>query len=379
MIKIQKIKMKKIKVVLGMSGGVDSSTAAILLQKNNYEVHGVFMQNWDDKDAICSAEDDFVDALSVANQLKIPLKKIDYIREYKDRVFAQFLKDHNKGYTPNPDILCNREIKFDVLKQRAEKIGAQFIATGHYAQKIENKNGTYQLTVPKDKQKDQTYFLYQISQSDLKKVIFPLGEYSKKEVRKVAEKNGLINSNKKDSTGICFIGERKYNNFVGQFIELKRGNIIDLNGKRVGRHNGHMFFTIGQRKGLGIGATKGPADKPWYVVHKNIQTNEVLVAQGKDNDALYSDCAQIEKINWISVAPQNNQNLFAKVRYREKSLSCTIRIINNDTVNVYFSKPCRAITLGQSIVFYSEEGFCLGGGIIKKRSVPSLNLTIDEK
>ncbi len=375
MIKIQKIKMKKIKVVLGMSGGVDSSAAAILLQKNNYEVHGVFMQNWDDKDAICSAEDDFVDALSVANQLKIPLTKIDYIREYKDRVFAQFLKDHNKGYTPNPDILCNREIKFDVLKQHAEKIGAQFIATGHYAQKIENNDGLYQLAIPKDREKDQTYFLYQISQSDLKKVIFPLAQYNKNEVRKIAEQNGFINSRKKDSTGICFIGERKYNDFVGQFIHSPRGNILTTDGEIIGSHSGHIFFTIGQRKGLKIGARKGGNDKPWYVVDKNINDNEIIVAQGKDNKFLLSDAASVKSLNWINAEPKSGAILNAKVRYREKSIICKL-LSKQNLLIVEFEEPCRAITPGQSIVFYSDEGFCLGGGIIDKRSVPSLNLSL---
>ena len=375
MIKIQKIKMKKIKVVLGMSGGVDSSAAAILLQKKNYEVHGVFMQNWDDRDAICSAEDDFVDALSVANQLNIPLKKIDYIQKYKNRVFTQFLEDHKRGYTPNPDVLCNREIKFDVLKQHADKVGAQFIATGHYAQKIKNSDGVYQLAIPKDRQKDQTYFLYQISQSDLKKVIFPLDKYNKKEVRKIAEQNGLINSRKKDSTGICFIGERKYNDFVGQFIHSTKGNIVTTDGEIIGSHNGHIFFTIGQRKGLKIGARKGGADKPWYVVHKNINDNEIIVAQGKDNKFLLSDEASVKSLNWINTEPKSGSILYAKVRYREKSIPCKLLSRKNLFI-VKFEKPCRAITPGQSIVFYNDEGFCLGGGIIDKRSVPSLNLSL---
>jgi tRNA-specific 2-thiouridylase len=375
MIKIQKIKMKKIKVVLGMSGGVDSSAAAILLQKKNYEVHGVFMQNWDDRDAICSAEDDFVDALSVANQLNIPLKKIDYIQKYKNRVFTQFLEDHKRGYTPNPDVLCNREIKFDVLKQHADKVGAQFIATGHYAQKIKNSDGVYQLAIPKDSQKDQTYFLYQISQSDLKKVIFPLDKYNKKEVRKIAEQNGLINSRKKDSTGICFIGERKYNDFVGQFIHSTKGNIVTTDGEIIGSHNGHIFFTIGQRKGLKIGARKGGADKPWYVVHKNINDNEIIVAQGKDNKFLLSDEASVKSLNWINTEPKSGSILYAKVRYREKSIPCKL-LSRKNLLIVKFEKPCRAITPGQSIVFYNDEGFCLGGGIIDKRSVPSLNLSL---
>ena len=245
--------MKKGKIVLGMSGGVDSSVAAVLLQKDGYDVHGVFMKNWDDKHAICSAEDDYADALSVCKKLNIPLKKIDYTDQYKDKVFKQFLDDHVHGLTPNPDILCNKEIKFEVFQNYANEIGAAKIATGHYADKYDDSSTCY-LKKATDLSKDQSYFLHQLGQSELKGTIFPLGKILKKDVRIIAKKYSLINYNKKDSTGICFIGERKYNDFVGKYLTVEKGNIQSLDGEILGTHNGHIYFTIGQRKGLGIGA-----------------------------------------------------------------------------------------------------------------------------
>ena len=252
-------------------GGVDSSVAALLLQRDGYDVEGVFMKNWDDKHAICSAEDDYADALSVSKKLNIPLHKIDYTKSYKNKVFKQFLDDHLGGFTPNPDVLCNKEIKFEVFQKYAKKLNAK----KNWQQVIMLKktiiNSINYLEKATDQSKDQSYFLYQLGQKELKNTIFPLGEIQKKEVRKIAKEYGLINYNKKDSTGICFIGERKYNDFVGQYINAKKGKIVSIDGDVLGTHNGHIYFTIGQRKGLGIGAKLSAEDKPWYVVKKDIK------------------------------------------------------------------------------------------------------------
>mgnify|MGYP001272548833 CR=1 FL=1 len=280
--------MKKEKIVLGMSGGVDSSVAALLLKKKGFEVCGVFMKNWDDENAICSAEDDYADALSVCNQLKISLKKINYTKEYKERVFNQFLDDHQNGFTPNPDVLCNKEIKFDVFQKYAKEIGASKIASGHYA-KIVKADEKFFICKAIDSSKDQSYFLYQLTSQILESVVFPLGDVLKKDIRKIAQENNLINASKKDSTGICFIGDRQYNNFVRQFLKSNKGKIVTVDGEEIGTHNGHMYFTVGQRKGLGIGARESAFDQPWYVVNKDIDNNIVYVAQGSEHPALFSD------------------------------------------------------------------------------------------
>ncbi len=370
--------MKKGKIVLGMSGGVDSSVAALLLQKDGYDVEGVFMKNWDDKHAICSAEDDYADALSVSKKLNIPLHKIDYTKSYKNKVFKQFLDDHLEGLTPNPDVLCNKEIKFEVFQKYAKKLNANKIATGHYAKKTIINSINY-LEKATDQSKDQSYFLYQLGQKELKNAIFPLGEIQKKEVRKIAKQNGLINHNKKDSTGICFIGERKYNDFVGQYIDTKKGEIISIDGDVLGTHNGHIYFTIGQRKGLGIGARLSAADKPWYVVKKDIKKNIVFVAQGKNHPALFSKKIIVNNINWISQKPTHfPKQLYAKVRYRDNDKACSVFCLNQNSYLVKFKAKQKAITPGQSIVFYNKNNICVGGGIISKRDIPFLNKTLDE-
>lgn len=368
--------MKKGKIVLGMSGGVDSSVAALLLQKKGYDVHGIFMKNWDDKNAICNAEDDYADAASVCDFLNIPLTKINYTKEYKDRVFSQFLKDHELGLTPNPDVLCNKEIKFDVLQKFAEKIGAKKIASGHYAN-ISTKNDKLFIYKAKDKLKDQSYFLYQLTGDILKKLEFPLGNLYKSEVRKIAITNKLVNAKKKDSTGICFIGDRQYNSFVEQFIDKKEGHIISIDGELMGKHNGHMFFTVGQRKGLGIGAKKSAFDLPWYVVNKDIRKNIVYVTQGGEHPALFSDKV-IAKSIFLNENIKNELPLscFAKVRYRDDDQPCQIVSLNNDQCYIKFNEKIKAITKGQSIVLYDSCGKCIGGGIIKKRNIPFLNKEI---
>ncbi len=310
--------MKKEKIVLGISGGVDSSVAALLLQKDGYDVHGVFMKNWDDKHAICSAEDDYADAVSVCKKLDISLKKIDYTDEYKDKVFKQFLDDHINGFTPNPDVLCNKEIKFEVFQNYAQEIGATKIATGHYADHYKSGSNCY-LKKAKDKSKDQSYFLHQLGQSELENTIFPLGKILKKEVRNIAKKYSLVNHNKKDSTGICFIGERKYNDFVGEHLSSEKGEIQSLDGEILGKHNGHIYFTIGQRKGLGIGARFSAEDKPWYVAKKDIKNNIVFVVQGEDHPALFSKTIIAKNINWINKKPKIlPKKYYAKVRKKSK-------------------------------------------------------------
>ena len=368
--------MKKEKIVLGISGGVDSSVAALLLQKDGYDVHGVFMKNWDDKHAICSAEDDYADALSVCKKLDIPLKKIDYTSQYKDKVFKQFLDDHVHGLTPNPDILCNKEIKFEVFQNYAKEIGATKIATGHYADKHTTHTTCY-LKKATDASKDQTYFLHQLGQSELKDTIFPLGKILKKDVRTIAKKHALINYNKKDSTGICFIGERKYNDFVGKYLTIEKGIIQSIDGEILGNHDGHIYFTIGQRRGLGIGARFSAEDKPWYVVKKDIQRNIVFVAQGENHPALFSKTIIVEHINWINNKPTAfPKDYYAKVRYRDEDKLCTISYLDNNTYCVEFASEQKAITPGQSIVLYNKENVCIGGGIIAKRDIPFLKETV---
>jgi len=370
--------MKKEKIVLGMSGGVDSSVAAFLLQNKGFEVHGIFMKNWDDKNAICNAEDDYADALNVCNQLNISLKKINYTKEYKKRVFNQFLEDHKNGLTPNPDVLCNKEIKFEVFQKYAKDLKAKKIATGHYANR-KKVDSIHYLQKANDLSKDQSYFLYQLGQKELENTIFPLGDILKKDVRKIAKENGLINHNKKDSTGICFIGERKYNDFVGQYLKTNKGDIISTDGEKLGKHNGHIYFTIGQRKGLGIGARFTSEDKPWYVVKKDIKKNIVFVAQGEDNPALFSKQVIAKNVNWISKMPKKYPiKLYAKVRYRDNDKICSVFYLKENLYLVKFESEQKAITPGQSIVFYDKSGICYGGGIISKRDIPFLEEKLDE-
>ena len=369
--------MKKEKIVLGMSGGVDSSVAALLLKEKGYDVHAIFMKNWDDKHAICNSEDDFADASSVCKALDIKLKKINYTKEYKNRVFNKFIQDHVEGFTPNPDVLCNREIKFDVFRNYAKEIGADKIASGHYARVVE-QNNSYFIKKAKDKNKDQSYFLYQLDGEIIKNLELPLGEINKGEVRKIAEENSLATFEKKDSTGICFIGERKYNDFVGQFFKSKKGKIITVDGEDIGTHNGHMYFTVGQRKGLGIGAKNSAFDKPWYVFKKDIEKNIVYVAQGSEHPALFSDELIADNMFWNI----NSDKIFqlkckAKVRYRDVDHSCKILSLNENGCYVKFDNKIKAITCGQSIVLYDKNDVCIGGGIIRKRNVPFLGEEIN--
>lgn len=352
-------------VVVGMSGGVDSSVTAALLKRQGYNVIGLFMKNWEeaDENGVCRSAKDFDDVRQVCDLLDIPYYAVNFVKDYWDQVFTQFVEDFKKGLTPNPDILCNREIKFKVFLDKALELGAHFLATGHYCQNI-YKTGSHSLQKAVDDQKDQTYFLYTLKQDILKKVLFPIGHLQKNEVRKLAREYGLATSEKKDSTGICFIGERHFRTFLNQYIAAQPGDFETLQGKIVGRHMGAAFYTLGQRKGLGIG---GPGEA-WFVVKKDIQRNIVFVEQGSDHPALY--CKELEAIDlsWIGDGPTQLPFVCnSKVRYRQTDQPCIIQYLDEKRIHVTFPIPQRAVTPGQSIVFY-EGNTCLGGAVIKNAS-----------
>ena len=352
-------------VVVGMSGGVDSSVAAYLLQKQGYKVQGLFMQNWQNEPGeVCTSEIDFADASKVCDQLNIPLHKANFSDEYWDRVFKEFLSEHEKGRTPNPDILCNREIKFKSFLDYAIKIGADHIATGHYA-RLDHKRDHSILKRSKDLNKDQTYFLHEVSGKEFAKCIFPLEGLTKFEVREIAEKNNFINHDKKDSVGICFVGERNLKDFLKRFIQFESGNIKDSEGNILGAHPGALLFTQGQRQGLNVGGVKDKPELPWYVYDKSIELNEVYVCQGEFNDLLLSDGLLMEEMKWInkSVVPKQ-LDCEVQVRHRGKPVSCVAHFTDKG-VELSFSEKIRAIAPGQSAVLYKNNE-CLGGGIIAK-------------
>ncbi len=353
------------KVVVGMSGGVDSSVVALILKLQGYQVIGLFMKNWDEIDQAgnCSADSDYQDVIKVCERLDVPYYSVNFVKEYWDNVFASFLAEYKEGHTPNPDILCNREIKFKVFFEKAMLLGADFLATGHYCQ-ITNQNGYPELVKGKDAGKDQTYFLYAINAEVLNKVLFPIGHLEKKLVRKLATEFNLATMSKKDSTGICFIGERPFKEFLSQYIKSTKGNFVDLNGKKLGLHDGVCFYTLGQRKGLGVG---GPGE-PWFVVKKDMAKNEVTLVQGESHPAMFADGLEAVELNWITPLSTLSFPLkcTAKVRYRQEDHPCTVDLIDNK-IKVIFDEPQRAITTRQSVVLYSGE-VCLGGGIIQEVS-----------
>ena len=342
-------------VVVGMSGGVDSSVTALITKLMGYKVIALFMKNWDEvtEEGICPADHDYQDVIKVSERLEIPYYSVNFVKEYWDGVFAEFLNDYKNGHTPNPDVLCNREIKFKVFYQRARLLGADFLATGHYCQLDNGK-----LAKAVDQNKDQTYFLYAVQKDVFKNVLFPIGHLPKPKVRELATRFDLATSSKKDSTGICFIGERNFKNFLSQYIESKKGNFIDLNGKVLGVHDGVCFYTLGQRKGMGIG---GPGEA-WFVVGKNNSRNEVVLAQGQDHAALYAEGLTAIELNWLGEAPQGTFRAAAKVRYRQTEEPCTVTV-EGERVKVIFDRPQRSMTPRQSVVFY-QDNICLGGGII---------------
>ena len=353
------------KIVVGISGGVDSSVAAYLLKKQGHEVIGLFMINWEEKNGACTAEEDYEDVKRVCNKLGIPYFSVNYAKEYYQRVFKYFLEEYKAGRTPNPDVLCNREIKFGPFLDKALALGADMIATGHYAKKIE-KDGKFYLAKADDLNKDQSYFLNQLSQYQLSKVLFPLAEISKPQVREIAKKLELSTASKKDSTGICFIGERNFKKFLSEFLPAQPGEIVDTQGKVVGKHDGLMYYTLGQRRGLNIGGLKGGNGQRWFVLEKDLQNNRLIVSQGED-ELLFSDGLIATDMNWIPERPNQEEFVcFAKFRYRQPDQKVKVKITGETTIQVDFDQKQRAITPGQFVVLYDNQGLCLGGGIIDR-------------
>ena len=351
------------RVVVGISGGVDSSVAAYLLKQQGHDVIGLFMVNWEESDGSCTAETDFEDVKRVCSKLGVPYFSVNYSKQYYDRVFTYFLEEHKKGRTPNPDVLCNREIKFGPFLEQAKKLGADMIATGHYAKKIE-KDGKFYLAKAADESKDQSYFLNQLSQSQLASVLFPLADIKKSEVRQIAKELGLSTAEKKDSTGICFIGERNFKNFLKNYLPAQPGDIVDLDGNKLGRHDGVMFYTLGQRRGLNIGGQAGRENGRWFVVKKDMQKNELIVSQG-EGEELYSKGLYASGMNFIPEPPKQKQfDCFVKVRYRQPDQKAKVSIIDDEHIKIDFDQPQRAVAPGQFAVLYDENGICLGGGTI---------------
>ena len=351
------------KVVVGMSGGVDSSVAALLLKREGHEVLGLFMKNWGEDDEYCRARQDFVDAASAADVMGIDLEAVDFSAEYKDRVFADFLREYAAGRTPNPDVLCNAEIKFRAFLDHAMRLGAEGVATGHYAQ-VKKSNGQIQLLRGSDASKDQSYFLHRLTQEQLARVMFPVGGLRKTEVRRIALEAGLPNHAKKDSTGICFIGERPFREFLNRYLPRTPGRIVDEKGRAVGEHIGLAFYTIGQRKGIGIGGLAKMSGEAWYVAGKRLEANELVVVQGHDHPLLMNRSLEAADASWIAgAAPPAPSAHTAKTRYRQADASCTLSSVLESGIRVDFDAPQWAVTPGQSVVLYDGE-ICLGGGII---------------
>ena len=357
--------MTKKRVVVGLSGGVDSSVSALLLKEQGYDVVGVFMKNWDDESdsGVCTATEDFEDASKIADQIGIPIYSVNFEKEYWDRVFTYFLDEYKNGRTPNPDIMCNKEVKFKAFLDYAMGLNADYIAMGHYAQTVTDEDGTVHLLRGADDNKDQTYFLNALSQDQLKRALFPIGHLQKSEVREIAEKAGLATAKKKDSTGICFIGERNFKQFLSEFLPAQPGKMMTPSGEVKGDHAGLMYYTIGQRSGLGIGGD-GKSNDPWFVVGKDMATNTLYVDQGYHNEALYADMLEASDLSWI--APNNHGDEFhctAKFRYRQTDVGVTVKVKDDNKVDVIFDEPVRAITPGQGVVFYDGDE-CLGGATI---------------
>ncbi|HET7766724.1 MAG TPA: tRNA 2-thiouridine(34) synthase MnmA [Burkholderiales bacterium] len=354
------------RIVVGMSGGVDSSVAALLLKRQGYEVVGLFMKNWedDDDDEYCSTRQDLVDCASVAEVIGIDLEVVNFSAEYKERVFSAFLAEYSAGRTPNPDVLCNAEIKFKAFLDHAMKLGAKRIATGHYA-RLREIGGRFELLKARDLSKDQSYFLHRLDQAQLSRVLFPLGELKKTEVRRIAQEAGLHNFAKRDSTGICFIGERPFRAFLNRYLPTKPGRMRTPEGRTVGEHVGLSFYTIGQRKGIGIGGTRNTAAEPWYVCGKDLERNELIVVQGRDHPLLLSRRLRAEDLAWVSgEAPKSGESCGAKTRYRQAEAVCRVRSAGEDGLEVEFADPQWAVTPGQSVVLYRDDA-CLGGGVIQ--------------
>jgi tRNA-specific 2-thiouridylase len=363
--------MKPQRVVVGLSGGVDSAVSAHLLKAMGHEVIGIFMKNWedDDDDEYCSSRQDFLDAASVADVLGIEIEHVNFAAEYKDRVFAEFLREYQAGRTPNPDVLCNAEIKFKAFLDHAMRLGADKIATGHYA-RVREHEGSFQLLKGLDPLKDQSYFLHRLNQSQLAKTLFPVGELPKTEVRRIAAEIGLPNAKKKDSTGICFIGERPFREFLNRYLANTPGPIKDDRGRTIGEHVGLSFYTLGQRKGIGIGGLKergaakgGSEHEPWFVARKDMATNTLYAVQGHDHPWLLSPALHAEDASWVAGEPPAAGAYGAKARYRQADAACTFEADGPKAFSLRFGEPQWAVTPGQSAVLYDGE-VCLGGGVI---------------
>lgn len=349
------------RVVVGMSGGVDSSVAAYLLKEQGYEVIGIFMKNWDDTDesGVCTATEDYNDVIRVCNQIGIPYYAVNFEKQYWDKVFTYFLEEYKAGRTPNPDVMCNKEIKFKAFLEHALSLGADYLATGHYA-RVEVREDEYKMLRGVDSNKDQTYFLNTLGQEQLSRTMFPIGDIPKKEVREIALNAGLATASKKDSTGICFIGERNFKEFLSQFLPAKKGEMQTLEGEVKGMHDGLMYYTLGQRHGLGIGGS----GEPWFVVGKNLETNVLTVAQGFHHPSLYSEGLLATDVSWVSnKKPSDSFHCIAKFRYRQPDKGVTVQIKEDGDLEVIFDEPQRAITPGQAVVFYNDDE-CLGGATI---------------
>jgi tRNA-specific 2-thiouridylase len=354
------------RIIVGLSGGVDSAVAALLLKETGHQVTAVFMKNWDEDDVAghCPAEADLADAREVCDIVDIELKTVSFSTEYWDRVFVQFLEEYRAGRTPNPDIVCNREIKFRAFLDYCFDLGADAIATGHYA-RLDN-DGCFRLLRGKDRNKDQTYFLHTLDQSQLARTRFPIGHLDKQRVREIAKENGFPNHAKKDSTGICFIGERRFSDFLAQYLPGKPGEIRTLDDELVGMHQGLVFYTLGQRHGLGIGGQRDAGGAPWYVVRKELDSNVLRVVQGVDHPALFSETLVARQPHWISGSlPELPLSCTARIRHRQEDQPCLVSAGSNNDCLVEFHQPQRAVTPGQSVVFYDGEE-CLGGGIIER-------------
>ena len=357
----------KHRIVLGLSGGVDSAVAAWLLKREGHEVIGVFMKNWedDDTDEYCTSREDLVDAVAVADVIGIEVEVVNFAREYRERVFARFLSEYECGRTPNPDVLCNSEIKFRAFLDHAIALGADRIATGHYARLLEGPDGVALLKAV-DTAKDQTYFLHQLTQQQLGSALFPLGALAKREVRAIARENGIPTYAKKDSTGICFIGERPFREFLARYLPRTPGPIEDPEGHALGRHDGLAYYTLGQRQGLGIGGTRGGGEAPWFVAAKDTARNAIVVVQGHDDPRLYALALEVTDMHWIAGRPpRSGRRLAAKIRYRMADAPCSLGAPDGGRWRVEFDRPQWAPTPGQYLVLYDGDA-CLGGGVIEK-------------
>jgi len=366
------------RVVVGLSGGVDSAVTAWLLQRQGHEVVGVFMKNWegDDDDPNCPARQDFLDVLAIGEALGIEVELVNFSREYRERVFALFLAEYRAGRTPNPDVLCNAEIKFKAFLDHALALGAEHIATGHYA-RLDGEAPHRRLLKAVDGDKDQSYFLYRLSQAQIARALFPLGELTKPRVRELAREAGLPVADKKDSTGICFIGERPFREFLQRYLPIEPGDMVTPEGTIMGRHQGLMYYTLGQRKGLGIGGVKdGAQGEPWFVAGKHLERNQLIVVQGHEHALLRSVWLWADDLNWLGAPPRVGARYAAKTRYRQRDVACRVAARNEHSLCLQFDAPQWAVTPGQSVVLYDQQT-CLGGGIIRNAALGNREMPND--